>query len=351
MRPTDNRKFIFLINPISGTRGKSSLQQLIAQKTAEKGIEYNILPTNAEGNYDFLRTVIEREGITDIVVCGGDGTVSAVMAALQGSSTRVGIIPMGSGNGLAFAARIPKDPVKALDIIFSGKAALIDGFLINDHFSCMLCGIGFDGKVAHEFALQHTRGLQTYVKVTLKNFFTARPYPFRITIPGAGGPAAAGGDPDIPAAAEGDPDIPAAAAGGKPAVPAVAGAASAGNGAPLSLSVDAFFINVANGDQFGNHFTIAPKASLEDGLLDIVVVKKAGRLSFLLSVFRQVLGGYAVQTRPGAKDRRQVLYFRTPSLEIANPEYAPLHIDGDPAAPSQELSIRIVPKAIWLIQP
>ena len=70
MRQTDNRKFIFLINPISGTRGKSSLQQLIAQKTSEKGIEYNILPTNAEGNYDFLRTVIEREGITDI-----DGTI------------------------------------------------------------------------------------------------------------------------------------------------------------------------------------------------------------------------------------------------------------------------------------
>jgi len=315
MRQTDNRKFIFLINPISGTRGKSSLQQLIAKKTSEKGIEFNILPTNAEGNYDFLRSVIEQEGITDIVICGGDGTVSAVMASLQGSPTRVGIIPMGSGNGLAFAARIPKDPVKALDIIFSGKAALIDGFLINGHFSCMLCGIGFDGKVAHEFALRHTRGLQTYVKVTMKNFFTARPYPFRITVP-------ANPDPGAPA-----------------------------NGGTLSLSVDAFFINVANGDQFGNHFTIAPKASLEDGLLDIVVVKKAGRISFLLSVIRQVLGGYAVQTSPGAKDRRQVLYFRTPSLEIANPEYAPLHIDGDPAAPAQELSIRIVPKAIWLIQP
>ncbi|WP_431212552.1 diacylglycerol/lipid kinase family protein [Puia sp. P3] len=317
MRQTDNRKFIFLINPISGTRGKSSLQQLIAQKTSEKGIEFNILPTNAEGNYDFLRSVIEQEGITDIVICGGDGTVSAVMAALQGSPTRVGIIPMGSGNGLAFAARIPKDPVKALDIIFSGKASLIDGFLINGHFSCMLCGIGFDGKVAHEFALEHTRGLQTYVKVSMRNFFTARPYPFRITIPG-------NRDPGVGASA---------------------------NGGTVSLSVDAFFISVANGDQFGNHFTIAPKASLEDGLLDIVVVKKAGRFSFLLSVIRQVLGGYAVQTSPGAKDRRQVLYFRTPSLEIANPEYAPLHIDGDPAAPSRELSIRIVPKAIWLIQP
>jgi diacylglycerol kinase (ATP) len=315
MRQTDNRKFIFLINPISGTRGKSSLQQLIAQKTSEKGFEYRIHPTNAEGNYEFLRGVIEREGISDIVVCGGDGTVSAVMAALQGSPIRVGIIPMGSGNGLAFAAHIPKDPVKALEVIFSGKAALIDGFLINGHFSCMLCGIGFDGKVAHEFALQPVRGLQTYVKVTMKNFFTARPYPFRLTVPAGGNPA-----------------------GG-------------GNGGALSLSVDAYFINVANGDQFGNHFTIAPKASLEDGLLDIVVVKKTGRLSFLLSVIRQVLGGYAVQAGPAAKDRRRVLYFRTPSLEIANPECAPLHIDGDPAAAAAKFVIRVVPKAIWLIKP
>ena len=304
-----SRKIIYLINPISGTRGKGSLQQLITQRTQRENIEYSIYPTNAEGNYDFLQTVIQQEKVTDVVICGGDGTVSAVMAALIGSDTRVGIIPMGSGNGLAFAAKIPKDPEKALDIIFSGKASSIDGFLINGHFSCMLCGIGFDGKVAHEFALESTRGLQTYAKVTLKNFFTARTWPFRISIP------------------------------------------AAGNGGALSFSVDAFFINVANGDQFGNNFTIAPKASLKDGLLDIVIVKKAGRVSFLLSVIRQVLGGYSVQASPIEKRRRTVLYFRTPSLEIANPEYAPLHIDGDPAAPAKEFVVKVVPKAILLIQP
>jgi diacylglycerol kinase (ATP) len=317
-----SRKIIYLINPISGTRGKSSLQQLITQRTQRENIEFSIYPTNAEGNYDFLRTVIQQEKVTDVVICGGDGTVSAVMAALTGSDTRVGIIPMGSGNGLAFAAKIPKDPEKALDIIFSATASSIDGFLINGHFSCMLCGIGFDGKVAHEFALQSRRGLQTYAKVALKNFFIARTWPFRISIPAAGNSMPAGNP--IPAA---------------------------GNGGTLSFSVDAFFINVANGDQFGNHFTIAPKASLEDGLLDIVIVKKAGRVSFLLSVIRQILGGYSVQTSPTEKGRRTVLYFRTPSLEIGNPEYAPLHIDGDPAAPAKEFIVKVVPKAIWLIKP
>lgn len=304
------RKIIYLINPISGTRGKTSLQQLLSQRTAEAGIAYSIHPTNAEGNYDFLHALIEAENVTDIVVCGGDGTVSAVMASLSGTATRVGVIPMGSGNGLAFAAKIPKEPSRALDIIFAGKASAIDGFLINGHFSCMLCGIGFDGQVAHEFAIQPKRGLETYVRVTMKNFFGARPYPFRISIP------------------------------------------AEGNGGALNFSVDAFFINIANGDQFGNHFTIAPKASLRDGMLDIVIVKKKKwKLSFLLSVIRQVLGGYPIQENPGDDRRRSILYFRTSSLEITNPEFAPVHIDGDPGAPASKFIVRIVPNAIQLIQP
>ncbi|MDP4150546.1 MAG: diacylglycerol kinase family protein, partial [Bacteroidota bacterium] len=140
-----SRKIIYLINPISGRGGKNSLRMLIDRKTREQGIEYSIHPTDAEGRYDHLLPLIDKEGITDIVVCGGDGTVSAVAAAIQGTGTRIGIIPMGSGNGLAFAAGIPKKITAALHLIFTGHASLIDGFTINGHFSCMLCGIGLDG--------------------------------------------------------------------------------------------------------------------------------------------------------------------------------------------------------------
>jgi diacylglycerol kinase (ATP) len=171
----DNRKIIYLINPISGTRGKESVRELIVRRTQEKGIPFSILPTDAAGNYGFLLDLIGKERITDIVVCGGDGTVSAVASALTGIDIRIGIIPLGSGNGLAFAAKIPKDPSRALDIVFAGEATAIDGFLINGQFSCMLCGIGFDGKVAHEFSLQPKRGLQTYIRVTMRNFFRAEP--------------------------------------------------------------------------------------------------------------------------------------------------------------------------------
>lgn len=298
-----SRKIIYLINPISGTRGKSSLQELITRRTTAQQIDFCIQPTNAEGNYDHLPALITTERITDIVVCGGDGTVSAVAAALAGSPIRIGIIPMGSGNGLAYAAKIPKDPSRALDIIFSGSASWIDGFTINGRFSCMLCGIGFDAKVAHEFARQKTRGLQTYVRVSLHEFFTTGSSPYRIRV----------GDHSFPIAA--------------------------------------FFISIANGNQFGNNVTIAPQASLQDGLLDIVIVKKMNRLRTLLSVIGQVLGRNALQEIPSGPGRKNILYFQTDNLSIDNPQEAPLHIDGDPAPTAKEFHIRVMPKVFQLIQP
>lgn len=303
----NSRKIIYLVNPISGTRGKRSLQNLIVRKTKEAGIGFSILPTDVMGNYSFLLPMIEQQGVTDIVICGGDGTVSAVAAALQGRDTRIGIIPMGSGNGLAFAAGIPRDPARALDIILTGNSSWIDGFLINDRFSCMLCGIGFDGGVAHQFAREHRRGLQTYIRVTFSQFLRARSYPFTIALPG--------------------------------------------NGSRSSFPVEAFFIDIANGNQFGNNVTIAPRADLHDGLLDIVIVKKASRLRLLLSATRQVLGGYKMTAAPVNAGKEKVLYFQTPGLSIANPEGAPLHIDGDPAPSADQFSIEIAPKAIRLIQP
>jgi YegS/Rv2252/BmrU family lipid kinase len=302
------RNIIYLINPISGTRGKGSLQEMIRQKTQEKGIAYSILPTNPEGDYAFLLPFIQQAAVTDIVVCGGDGTVSAVAAALMGVDVRVGIIPMGSGNGLAFAAGIPREAEKALEIVFMAKASPIDGFLINGQFSCMLCGIGFDARVAEEFAEQPKRGLQTYIRVTMRNFFTARPYPFRLRIP-------------------------------------------TGNGHDPSFREEAFFISIANGNQFGNNFTIAPKASLHDGLLDVVIARRTGRLRFLLSVLRQVMGGYRIQVQPEKEGKEKILYFQTPELVIENPGEAPLHIDGDPKASASEFHICVVPGAIKLIQP
>src|SRR6266581_1673585 len=143
-----NRKFIYIINPISGTRKKSALQQFLEQETKKKNILYKIFPSVESGDHSFLKPIIKEEKITDIVIAGGDGTVSAVVGSLLNENVNFGIIPCGSGNGLALAAGISTQRTKALKNIFMGKPKLIDGFKVNEKFACMPCGIGFDALVA-----------------------------------------------------------------------------------------------------------------------------------------------------------------------------------------------------------
>lgn len=296
------RQLLYFINPISGTRNKAELIKLIKDKTEQQQIPYQILHTNAEGNYAYLPQKIADEGITDVVVCGGDGTVSQIGAFLVGVDVNLGIIPLGSGNGLAFAAKIPKLAHNALQLIFKGEAAYIDGFYINNQFSCMLCGLGFDAQVAQDFARQSKRGLATYIKQTVRNFFSAKPYPFTI---------------------------------------------ATNHG---SFSCEAWFISIANSNQFGNNVTIAPKASLNDGLLDIVVVKKMNKLLLLWKVFWQIRSGTVRPETNKDFNNSSILYFHAASLIIHNPQQAPLHVDGDPAPSAANFTIGVVPSALRLIQ-
>ncbi len=295
------RRIIYFINPISGTSVKSALIIKIEEKTTLQGIPFEILYTNAEGNYQFLKEKILREQITDIVICGGDGTVSKIAGSLLKENVNIGIIPMGSGNGLALAAKIPTKIESALDIIFKGNASSIDSFTINGNFSCMLCGLGFDAQVAHDFSKQSSRGLLTYIKQTIINFIRMRPWNFEINYGGQ------------------------------------------------SVHTSAFFISIANSNQFGNQFTIAPKASLTDGLLDIVVVKKMPKYRFLWSVLKQVLNGKLKDYDESSFHKEEVLYFQTNRLTIKNIDAAPLHIDGDPWNTSSEFKIEVIPNAFKLL--
>lgn len=297
------RKIIYLINPISGTKKKAQIKELISEKTKEQGFDFEILPTRADGDYDFLRKKVKEEEVTDVVVCGGDGTVNGVVKALQKIRINIGIIPMGSGNGLAFAAKIPKQTARALAVIFQGKSFDTDAFYINEHFSCMLCGIGFDALVAHEFAKQKKRGLQTYIKVSAIHFIKAKPYPFEIKLK------------------EG------------------------------LLKTEAFFISIANSNQFGNNFTIAPKADLSDGLLDIVIVKKMNKLLLPLSILHQLSGANATEPLSEYAKNKNILYLQTDQLSILNLHNAPVHIDGEPQNTSDKFDIRIVKNCFRLLRP
>ena len=295
------QKIIYIINPIAGTRTKQGLQEFIEKTTKEKGIPFHIFPSVASGDYSFLRSLIREEEITDVVIAGGDGTVSQVVSSLMKEKVNFGIIPCGSGNGLALAAKIPRQPAKALDIIFTGKASPIDGFYVNRQFACMLCGVGFDAKVAHEFAHQPGRGLKTYASLVSKNFFSMAPYEFSIESNG------------------------------------------------LEFSTEAFFISIANSNQFGNNFTIAPKALLADGLLDIVIVKRSARPLLLYNLVKQIFAGKLKKVESSLNE--PIIYFQTNEVVIRNIDNAPMHIDGDPAETPGELKVEIKKKCFRLIQP
>lgn len=298
-----NRKIIYIINPISGTKSKSDLQQFVETKTKEKSIPYFVFPSVADGNYTFLHSIIKEEKISDVIIAGGDGTISSVVGGLLNENINFGIIPCGSGNGLAYTAKISKQPAKALDIIFNGKASAIDGFFVNDRFACMLAGLGLDAKVAHEFADHPKRGLMAYAQLTLKNFFSINPFRFELKLEKA------------------------------------------------KIETDAFFISIANSNQFGNNFTIAPKASLSDGLLDIVIATAQNKVSFVLQTLKQMAGWNVMEASSVITKKNGVIYFQTDKIEINNLSQAPLHIDGDPAETPGKLTVEIRKKCFRLIQP
>ena len=297
------RKILFFINPVSGTRSKIRLEKKIIKKCLEKNIGYEFLFTAEDGNYSFLREKIGRDEITDIVICGGDGSISPVIASLLNLKVNIGIIPLGSGNGLALTAKIPRSVDKALEIIFKGKAGCIDAFLINGKLSCMLCGIGLDAQVAYDFSFKKNAGFQLISSNLLKIFYLHLPYPFELKIK------------------------------------------------KQTFMWMHFFICIANSNQFGNNFTIAPEASLSDGLLDIIVVKKMSKPRIVWSVIKQMKAGKIRSHEEKRFHTKDILYFQTDTIKIINPRLAPLHIDGDHSQTYKEFNIEILPAAFRLIQP
>lgn len=296
------RSIIYIINPISGAGNKINLQPIIEKKMNTSEIPFRVFPSVASGDYSFLQTIIKEQKITDIVIAGGDGTVSQVVSSLMDCDVNFGIIPCGSGNGLAYTATIPKQPAKALDIILQGHSLYIDGFYINNQFACMLCGLGFDAKVAHDFAQQPQRGLASYIKQIVKNFFAATTYSFQLQVN------------------------------------------------DTTFILEAYSISIANSNQFGNNFTIAPKASLSDGLLDVVIVTNQNKLSVLLQTLQQIRGKNKLQPVTAINENKGIIYFQTANCRITNPSQAPLHIDGDPAETPDIVTIEIKKKCFRLLQ-
>ena len=298
-----DRNILFLVNPISGTRTKEKIIAFIAKKLDAANISFSIDYTNATGNYTTLKEQVVAKRITDIVIVGGDGSVNQVVQAFAEMRLRFGILPVGSGNGLARAAGIPTKIKRALQVIVEGNTMPVDAFTINDTFSCMLSGLGFDAQVAHNFARKAKRGLFNYTKESLLHFFKAQPYGFEIKLP------------------------------------------------EFSFFTDAFLISIANSNQFGNNVTIAPQAKLNDGLLDVIVVQKMHKVKLPYAILKQLSGNNKMQQLVEDMKHKNIVYFQTPSLEISNLKLAPLHIDGEAVASAQHLVIKVLPNYFTLFVP
>ena len=295
-----SRKLLYIINPISGTSKKENLQAILERETRLAKISYEITASDKDGNYTAFVKKIEENRFTDIIICGGDGTVSQVLSSLYHLPVNFGIIPMGSGNGLARAAKIPMNTQKALQVIFNGFASKTDAFTVNGKFACMLVGLGFDAAVAHSFAKSKTRGLSTYIKETIKNLFNRKFYETSIFI------------------------------------------------GEKQIDTSVFLLNIANGNQYGNEFKIAPFANLQDGLLDVVVIKKQCFGKLLKNIFQLIVGFKKPAT--AFNEKKSLLYFQAPQIRIENKNGAPFHIDGDPAGSPASLEIKIISNAYSLLR-
>lgn len=297
------RQYLFLINPISGTGNKMLLQEEVQSFCKRNNTICRMEPTNAKGEYAYLEQRILQEGITAIIIAGGDGTVNQVIGALRHCAVSFGILPLGSGNGLAYCAGIPVHLKKALKMLEVGRPQRIDAFCVNGLFACMLSGVGMDAAIAHSFAKQHKRGLMSYIKQSIKGYLNTGAPTFVIEVKG------------------------------------------------VQLSVNAYFISVANSNQFGNRVTIAPFANLQDGLLDIIIIKKMSKWILPIAVFSQIAGRFKLRTIENLSKPGNVIYFQASSLVIKNPSKALLHIDGEPSNTALELKINILPGAFNLIVP
>jgi len=288
------RHITFIINPVSGATKKKDIPKLIEDVLHSSEIEVNIRETEYAGHAKEIATELSQAGNTEIVAVGGDGTINEVVNGIADSGAVLGIIPSGSGNGLARHLGIPMRAKKAIELIKLGFTQNIDLMKINGEYSANVSGVGFDALVAHKFQDSKTRGLLTYAQISMQEFFKYQPENYELNIDGK------------------------------------------------TYTKEAFLISFANSSQFGNNAFIAPKASLTDGLIDICILKPFPVISTAI-VFERVMA----KTINNSKFMEIIQGKR---ITIKNPANI-YHLDGDPRESEDDLEIEICAEILKLIVP
>ncbi len=277
---------LFIVNPISG-KGKAKKAKLV-KMLQSKGC--NIAFTEYAGHAE----VLAREAADDIVVAvGGDGTVNEVARGLVGTDKALGIIPCGSGDGLARHLGIPHNVDKALAIIEKGNSRLMDAAKVNGRLFFSVCGVGFDAVVSEKFAKCGKRGLSNYVKLGLKTWMNYTPEQYTIEVDGE------------------------------------------------KVQTDAVFITVGNSNQWGNGAKITPLADCFDGLLDVTIVDKFSFLEMPVQACRLMTGT--------VHKSRRVQCYTGKNIRIIRNEEGPAHADGDWFEAPKILDISVIPSALKVL--
>ena len=290
---TEKKKIVFVVNPISGTQSKKAILKWIDERMDRSIYDYSIVKTEYAGHATQIAASAAQDKVDVVVAIGGDGTINEIARSLVHTETALGIIPCGSGNGLARHLRIPMEPKAAIDVINQGNRLCIDyGKINNIPFFCT-CGVGFDAFVSLKFADSGKRGLLTYLENTLHESLTYQPETYEI------------------------------------------------ENEEGTVKYKAWMIACGNASQYGNNAYIAPHASLTDGLMDVTIMEPFTVLdvpSLSFQLFNKTID-----------QNSRVKTMRAKKIKIHRTKDGVMHFDGDPLMAGKELEVEIIPSGLYVI--
>lgn len=287
------KNIVFIVNPISGTTNKKSIVRHIEEGIDKEKYNTIIKYTEYAGHAVKIAADAVAEGVDIVVAIGGDGTVNEVGRSLIHSNTALGIIPCGSGNGLARHLQIPMDVKGAVEVINKGVTECVDFGKINDIPFFCTCGVGFDAFVSLKFASSRKRGILTYLENTLRESLKYKPDTYEIEDE---------------------------------------------NG---MLQYKAFLITCANASQYGNNVYIAPQASMCDGLMDVIILQPFTVLD---------VPALALQLFTKNIDKSSLIKtIRCKKIHIRREHEGVIHYDGDPIMTGKEIDVELFGKGVNIV--